>query len=105
MRAPRLDGWRCPRGHVYLHAHETCPECGLRLRATRIAPRATLILVTYVRVSPSAEPFRLGLAVTRCGRARTLCRVEGCVRGNGRDAVLLHRRGETIIARAARSRA
>ena len=99
-----LDAWRCHAGHVYLHPHAACPVCGRSLRATRVPPVATLLLITTVRVSPAGSPFDLGLAVTVAGRARTLCRVEGRVRGTGRDSVLLERHGATIVARPARGR-
>ncbi len=97
-----LDGWRCERGHVHVHPHEACPRCGGRLRGTRIAPQATLLVQTIVRVTPSGGPFRLGVAVTRAGHAHTLCRVEGDVRGTGHDAVMLERRGNVIVARRRR---
>jgi hypothetical protein len=73
------------------------------MRAARVAPDATLLLLTTVRVSPWGAPFRLGLAVTVCGRARTLCHVEGRVRGSGSDAVVLERRGDVFVARPART--
>jgi uncharacterized OB-fold protein len=102
-RLTRLEAWCCPRGHVYLHAHGACPDCGAALRPTRLSPHATLLLATTVRVSPSAAPFQLGLAITVCGRARTLCHVEGRVRGSGSDAVILERRNDTLVARPART--
>jgi uncharacterized OB-fold protein len=101
-RTPKLEAWRCERGHVYLHPHDACPECGARLRGSRVSPEATLLLVTTVRVTPDGSPFALGLAVTVCGRARTVCRVQGAVRGSGSDAVVLERIGPAIIARPAR---
>jgi len=58
-----------------------------------------LELVTTVRVNPTGEPYQLGIAVTRAGRARTICRVEGPVRAVGHDPVVLERRGDMIIAR------
>jgi uncharacterized OB-fold protein len=100
VRRVAIDGWRCERGHVHLHAHDGCPECGRRLFPARVAPEATLLVMTTVRVTPTGEPFRLGVAVTRAGHARTLCRVAGRLRENGRDAVVLERRGDAIVARA-----
>jgi hypothetical protein len=62
---------------------------------------ATLVLVTTVRVNPFGAPFRLGLVVTRCGRARVLCRIDGAVRGSGHDHVVLEERDGVFYARAA----
>ena len=45
----------------------------------------------------TGEPFRLGVAVTREG-ARTLCVVEGQVRGSGYDRVVLVREGVRYMA-------
>lgn len=98
-RHARLPAWACPRGHLSLHPDQTCGVCKARLQSCRIRPDAVLELVTTVRVNPWGEPFQLGVAVTRAGRLRTLCRVEGTVRGLGRDAVVLERRGDVIIAR------
>ena len=98
----RLSAWRCDRGHVGLYADEACATCGERLRPVQIPADAVLELVTTVRVNPTGQPFQLGIAVTRAGRARTVCRVEGGVRGLGHDAVVLERRGDTIVARARR---
>jgi uncharacterized OB-fold protein len=95
---------RCERGHVHAQAGERCPECGGRTRATRLAGRATLVLVTTVRINPSGAPFRLGVAVTRSGRARVLCRVAGAVRGTGRDPVVLEETEGVMVARPARGR-
>jgi len=64
-----------------------------------IPARAVLELITTVRINPAGEAYRLGIAVTHAGRARTICRVEGHVRGLGHDRVLLERRGDVIIAR------
>jgi uncharacterized OB-fold protein len=94
----RIGAWRCDRGHVGLHADEACATCGARLRPVQIRADAVLELVTTVRVNPTGQPFQLGVAVTRAGRARTLCRIEGAVRGLGHDAVFLERRGEMIVA-------
>jgi hypothetical protein len=69
------------------------------LQPVRVAPGARLIAHTTVRVNPAGRPFVLGLAVTRCGRARTLCVVEGEIRGNGRDAVRLCNERGVIVAR------
>ncbi len=65
---------------------------------------ARLVLVTTVRVNPSGAPFRLGVAVERCGRARVLCVVEGAVRGLGYDRVVLEDRDGATVARPARRR-
>jgi uncharacterized OB-fold protein len=97
----RLDGWRCQRGHVFLHRHRECPACGERLSATRVGVEAHLRSCTTVRVNPSGEPFRLGIAVTREG-ASTLCVVEGRVRGSGYDAVRLAVDDGRFTARATR---
>ena len=111
MKRPRrLDARRCPRGHVSLQPDAACVICGEAVQAVRIRADAVLELVTVVRVNPTGQPFQLGVAVTRAGRARTLCRVEGVVRGLGNDAVVLERRGDLLVARPhrpfrARSRA
>ncbi len=102
MRRNRLHAWRCERGHITLQADAACTSCGGRLHELLIAPEAVLELVTTVRVNPSGEPFQLGIAVTRSGRARTICRVEGAVRALGHDPVVLERRGDVIIARGRR---
>lgn len=103
-RTPRLEARRCARGHVGLHSDPACAVCGEPASPVRILPDAVLELVTTVRVNPTGEPFQLGVAVTRAGRARTLCRVEGAVRGLGNDAVVLERRGDVLIARPLRTR-
>jgi hypothetical protein len=82
-----------------------CATCGERTLAARIRGAAVLELVTTVRVNPSGQPFQLGVAVLRAGRSRTLCRVEGAVRGLGNDRVVLERRGDVIVARPRRLRA
>jgi uncharacterized OB-fold protein len=105
IRRQRLDARRCIRGHLSLEGDPACPQCGERVHAVQIQPDATLELVTTVRVNPTGRPYQLGVAVTRAGRARTLCRVEGAVRGLGNDAVILERRGDVLIARPRRSRA
>ena len=98
MRTGRtLAGWRCTRGHVFLHVHAECPECTATLAPTRVGAAAKLVACTTVRVTPSGEPFRLGVAVTREG-ARTLCVVEGRVRGGGYDRIVLVRAGERYLA-------
>ncbi|MDH4035879.1 MAG: hypothetical protein OEX18_01745 [Candidatus Krumholzibacteria bacterium] len=102
---PRLVAWRCPRGHVQLHGAPACPACGERLRPARLSPDARLIATTTVRVNPQGRPFVLGIAVTRCGRARTLCVVRTRIRGNGRDAVRLCNEDGVVVARAARVKA
>ncbi|HEX5131266.1 MAG TPA: hypothetical protein VFX92_02135 [Candidatus Krumholzibacteria bacterium] len=98
-RRPWLAAWRCAAGHVHIHAASGCPACGGALRAVAIRPEARLIAMTTVRVTPDGTPFRLGVAVTRAGNARTLCIVVGAVRGTGRDAVLLREENGSIIAR------
>jgi len=65
---------------------------------------AVLVLVTTVRVNPTGTPFRLGVAITRRGRARVLCRVEGRVRESGHDRVVLEERDGVVVARRARGR-
>ena len=97
-RRSRLSAFACARGHTYLHAQECCPECGGPLRERWIPPAATLTLDTTVRVT-RGDPFVLGIAITRCGRARTLCRVEGGIRGQGYDRVVLEREGDVFVAR------
>jgi uncharacterized OB-fold protein len=107
-RRPRLDARRCARGHVSLHADDACAICGEPTQRSRVRGDAVLELVTTVRVNPSGQPFQLGVAVLRAGRSRTLCRIEGAVRGLGNDAVMLERRGDVIVAKRrlrARSRA
>lgn len=68
------------------------------------AREARLVLVTTVRVNPSGAPFRLGVAIEGCGRARVLCVVEGAVRGLGYDRVVLEERGGVTVARRPRRR-
>lgn len=99
MRVARLPGFACARGHAYLHAQDACPACGASLSALFISPHATLVLATIVRVNPAGEPFALGIAVTLSGRARTLCRIEGGIRGHGHDRVVLEKRGDVFVAR------
>lgn len=98
-RPARLAAFACARGHVYLHAQDTCPQCGGPLRHRWIPPVATLTLDTTVRVTPRGDPFVLGIAVTHCGRARTLCRVDGSIRGHGYDLVILEKDGDVFVAR------
>lgn len=100
---PRINALRCPRGRLYLYAHDICPCCGGRLTPVRIPSRARLVAHTTVRVNPSGVPYRLGVAVTASGAA-TLCVVEGEIRGNGRDRVTLVERGGRFHARGARAR-
>lgn len=97
---------RCGRGHVYAHPREggLCTACGARTHETRVRGHATLILVTTVRVNPFGAPFRLGLAVTRSGRVRVLCRVVGPVRGSGNDRVVLEEEDGVFVARPPRGR-
>lgn len=102
MRRERLTAWRCIHDHMTLQKDAACTSCGAPLRELCIAPDAVLELVTTVRVNPSGEPYQLGIAVTRSGRARTICRVEGAVRALGHDAVVLERRGNMIIAHGRR---
>ena len=102
MRREKLKALRCIHGHITLQQDPACTTCGAALRQLCLAPFAVLELVTTVRVNPSGEPFQLGIAVTRAGRARTICRVEGAVRGLGHDPVVLERRGDMIIARGRR---
>jgi hypothetical protein len=98
----RLQAWCCANGHMTLQHDAACVACGALLHELRIVPDAVLELVTTVRVNPTGEPYRLGIATTRSGRARTICRVEGAVRGLGHDRVVLERRGDVIIARGQR---
>jgi hypothetical protein len=98
-RRARLNAFACARGHAYLHAHDACPQCGDRLRTLSIPPEAILTLETTVRVTPDGVPFALGIAVTRCGRARTLCRLEGPGRRRGYDRVVLEKEGDEFVAR------
>ncbi len=99
MRVGRIDAWRCGRGHVHLHESPVCGDCGRPLRRARVSPEARLIATTTVYVNPAGRPFVLGVAVTRGVRARTLCIVEGAVRGSGRDEVLLREEEGRIVAR------
>ncbi len=98
----RLQAWCCTNGHLTLQHDPVCGTCGASLREFHIMPDAVLELITTVHVNPSGEPFQLGIAVTRAGRARTICRVEGAVRALGHDRVVLERRGDVIIARGRR---
>ena len=94
----RLQAWKCTNHHTTLQPDSACPSCGAVLREFLIPPDAVLELMTTVHVNPTGEPYRLGIAVTRAGRARTICRVEGPVRGSGHDRVVLERRGDMIVA-------
>jgi len=98
----RLQAWTCTRGHTTLQHDNVCTSCGAPLRDFLMSADAILELVTTVRVNPSGEPFQLGIAVTRAGHTRTICRVEGNVRALGHDRVVLERRGDMIIARGRR---
>jgi hypothetical protein len=98
MRRQRLSAWGCARGHITLQHDSACAACGASLGAMHIAPDAVLELVTTVRVNPTGVPYQLGIAITRAGRARTICRVEGAVRALGHDRVVLERRGDMIVA-------
>lgn len=102
MRRGGLDAWRCARGHLHLHGGPVCPACGAPLRAARVAPDARVVAFTTVRVAPGGSPFVLGIAQTRCGRARTLCVVATPLRGSGHDAVRLSNEDGVIVARAGR---
>jgi len=99
----RIDALACACGALVLHARPECPACEGRLFPARVAARATLVASTVVRVNPTGTPYRLGVARV-AGGARTLCVVEGAVRGNGRDRVRLERRDGRVYARAARAR-
>ena len=101
-RRQRIDARSCRRGHVSLQRDDACVRCGERLHPVRIRADAVLELVTVVRVNPSGRPYQLGVAVTYAGRVRTLCRVDGEVRGVGNDRVVLERRGDMIVARPRR---
>jgi uncharacterized OB-fold protein len=102
-RNVRIHAYRCRDGTLYLHPHHSCPACGGRLVRVRIDPRARLVSHTTVRVNPSGEPLRLGVAVTDAGAA-TLCIVEGSLRGHGRDRVRLVLRDGRYHALAAGAR-
>jgi len=102
-RPAHITAHRCAEGTLYLHPHQACPACGSPLAAVRIPPSARLVTHTVVRVNPSGEPFRLGVAVA-AGGATTLCIVEGDVRGHGRDRVTLVLRDGRYHALGARSR-
>jgi len=101
-RRASIPGVRCARGHVHAQAGTHCPECDAPTRSARLAGDAILVLVTTVRINPSGAPFRLGVAVTRGGRARVLCLIEGNVRGLGRDRVQLEERDGVVVARGER---
>ncbi len=100
MKHHRLPAWRCAHGHVQLHEAAACPACGAPLLRGHVNGAARLIASTTVRVNPSGRPFILGVAVTRCGRARTLCVVEAPVRGTGHDAVWLCSEEGRVVARS-----
>lgn len=104
-RSRRIDALAC-RGHcggVYLYDHGSCPRCGGVLSPVRIPAGAVLVSHTTVRVNPTGEPYRIGVAVTPAG-ASTLCVVEGAVRGTGHDRVRLVKRNGRFHALAARAR-
>lgn len=84
----RIEAFHCRAGHLFLYRHGTCPTCGLPLSGMAISASAVLAAHTTVRVGPSGAPIRLGIARTRCGAA-TLCIIEGSIRGNGRERVML----------------
>jgi uncharacterized OB-fold protein len=89
LRTPRfITAHRCPKGCLWLHEHEDCPDCGGRLKPVRINNEANVVSDTVVRVNPSGSPIHLGVARTTTG-ATTLCIIQGQIRGNGRDKVRL----------------
>ena len=98
----RLQAWSGVNGHRTLQKDPACTICGAPLHEFLMVSDAVLELVTTVRVSSSGEPFQLGIAVTRAGRVRTICRVEGSVRALGLDSVVLERRGDMIVAHGRR---
>jgi uncharacterized OB-fold protein len=63
---------RCSSGHEFFHEYACCPQCHASLRPTEVDGTAELIGDTTVRVNPSGNPFRLGLARLPSGAA-TLC--------------------------------
>lgn len=83
----RLTIHVCRDGHAFLHACSECPVCGRVASKTEICPRARLVALTTVRVTPSGGPFRLGLAETS-GGAKTLCIVDNDVGGDDGDVTL-----------------
>jgi hypothetical protein len=96
-RLKPIAGRRCSRGHRFAGAYARCPICSTPLQGVALAPFGRLRYSTWVRVSPEA-PYRLGVVVLLSGE-RVLCRLEGPFRGDGRERVVLERRGETLVAR------
>lgn len=82
---------RCGEGHAFFYPHGQCPVCGAATHTAARGPAATIISHTIVRVSPSGQAFRLGLAEISCG-AKTLCIIDDGVELNAIDTggVLLY---------------
>jgi uncharacterized OB-fold protein len=70
----QLRIYTCNSGHAFFVAHSHCPTCQCPLTESDVDNEAVLTSQTTVRVTPSGQPFRLGLARIQCG-AKTLCLV------------------------------
>lgn len=99
----RVTAYHCPQGRVFLHRHESCPHCRGRLSEFPVRSTAVLVSHTTVHVNPTGHPIRLGVAQVRPG-LRTLCVVQGEIRGNGRDRITLVRRDGRFVALARAAR-
>ena len=88
---------RCANGHAFLHAHECCTVCGEPLAITQEPATAVLVAQTIVRVNPTGDPYRLGIAKTPSG-AKTLCRIDDDVPSTDGAAIGLERRGDLYHA-------
>jgi uncharacterized OB-fold protein len=102
-RTRNITAYRCPLGCLFLYRHQRCPNCSGLLLDVRLPGDAVLLTHTTVHVTPTGQPVRLGIAEVRRG-LRTLCIVEGGVRGNGRDRVQLVVRDGRYIAVASQAR-
>jgi len=102
VRNPRIEAWRCARGHRFIHRHARCPRCGADVGLSPVPATGRLVLVTTVRVSTRDKPYRIG--IVRTAGVHTLCAVEGAVRHTGYAAVSIERRGERIVVRSRRTR-
>ncbi len=81
-----LTLFRCDTGHLYFYHHPSCPDCRGRLRPVRSRGEGLLVSHTTIQITPTGESVSLGI-VKHKGGAKTLCRIIGETRGNGRDRV------------------
>jgi len=88
MTTETIRVFQCSEGHSAVIEHKACPRCGRSLTETSDSSRAVLLSHTHVHVSPTGEPFILGIALTSSG-AKTLCHVDGVPAGEGETEVTL----------------